>query len=84
MKLVRFSLLFLALALAGCAATEPTSLAAMQDHQVRSLAMACYHENDGFRLVYGGHRVWEACKVRAEQKVGRSPMLHSSIDDPAI
>lgn len=84
MKLARFSLLFLALALAGCAATESTSLAAMQNHQVRSLAMACYRENDGFRLVYGSHRMWAACKVQAEQKSGRSLMLYSSIDDPAI
>ncbi|MCZ6644425.1 MAG: hypothetical protein O7G86_14170 [Gammaproteobacteria bacterium] len=82
MKLVKFTLLFLIVSLTGCAAVEPNSLAAMQNHQVRSLAMACYHDNDGFRLVYGGPRVWEACKIQAEQKVGRSPMLYSSISDP--
>lgn len=75
MKLVSFSLLFLALALAGCAATESTSLAAMQHHQVRSLAMACYRENDGFRLVYASHWVWAAGKVQAERKVGRSHVV---------
>ncbi len=69
MKLVKFTLLFLIVALAGCANTEPTSLDVMQNRQVRLLALACYKNNEGFRLVYGGTEVWEACLVQSEQKV---------------
>ena len=69
MKLVKFTLLFLIVALGGCAATEFSSLDVMQNRQVRSLAMACYHNHEGFRLVYGGGEVWRACLAQAEHKV---------------
>ena len=69
MKLVKFTLLFLILSLAGCAAAELTTLDAMQNHQARLLALACYHNSEGFRLVYGSAEVWKACRVKVEQKV---------------
>ena len=50
MKLVKFTLLFLILSLAGCAATELTTLDAIQNRQARLLALACYHNSEGFRL----------------------------------
>ena len=56
-------------AVAGCAATELTSLDTMQNRQVRMLALACYHNSEGFRLVYGSAEVWKACRVKVEQKV---------------
>ena len=77
MKLVKFTLLFLIVALGGCAATEFSSLELMQNQQVRSLAMACYHNQEGFRLVYGGGEVWRACLVQAEHKVYGLPVANS-------
>ncbi len=77
MKLVKFTLLFLIVALGGCAATEFSSLDVMQNRQVRSLAMACYHNQEGFRLVYGGGEVWQACLVQAEHKVYGLPVANS-------
>lgn len=77
MKLVKFTLLFLIVALGGCAATELNSLDAMQNRQVRSLSMACYHNQEGFRLVYGGGEVWRACLVRAEHKAYGRPIRNS-------
>ncbi|MCZ6618688.1 MAG: hypothetical protein O7E57_11200 [Gammaproteobacteria bacterium] len=69
MNLVKFTLLFLVVTLSGCAATELTSLDSGQDRQIRLLAMACYKNNEGFRLVYGPAGVWEACRAKAEHKV---------------
>jgi len=54
---------------AGCATTDPTSLHAMQNRLVRSLALACYKNNEGFRLVYGDAEVWDACRANAERKI---------------
>ncbi len=73
MKLVKFTLLFLIVALGGCAATELSSLDAMQNRQVRSLAMACYHNQEGFR----GAEVWQACLVQAEHKAYGRPIRNS-------
>ena len=74
MKLVKFTLLFLIVSFAGCATTEPTSLDAMQNRQVRLVALDCYHSilieefRQGHRI-YRGDQVWEACLVQAKQKV---------------
>ena len=74
MNFVKCTLLFLVLTLSGCAATELTSLDSEQDRQVRLLALACYKHNEGFRLVYGGAGVWQACRAQAEHKVRGSPV----------
>ena len=76
MKLIKFTLLLFIVSLTGCAATEFSSLDVMQNRQVRSLAMACYHYHEGFRLVYGGPEVWQACLVKAEQKAHGLPVAN--------
>lgn len=51
----------------GCAnQTSPTSLAAMQADSSRQLAMACYWENDGLRLVAGPAAAFSACRKWAD------------------
>ncbi len=69
MKLVRFTCLLLIASLSGCAVTEPSAFELTQNRQVRLLALDCYNNREGFRLVYGGAAVWEACWVQAERKV---------------
>ena len=75
MKRLKFTLLFLMASLSGCAATEITSLDALQNNQIRMLALSCYNSNRGFQLVYGGPAVWEACRFRAEDRVLRPQLV---------
>ncbi len=72
--LVKFTLLFLIVSLSGCVTTEPASLDAMQNRQVRLLASDCYNSIlvEAFRRgrrIYGDDEVWEACVAQAKQKV---------------
>jgi hypothetical protein len=54
----------------GCQNSPGTgSPVALREYSTRSLAADCYRNAEGFRVVHGGHIVWEACSRWARSVV---------------
>ena len=45
----------------GCVSPQPTSLESMRDLEARKLALRCYTEREGERLMFGPHATFIAC-----------------------
>lgn len=46
---------------AGCVSPQPTTLEGMRDMESRKLALQCYKKNEGERLFFGAHAIFNAC-----------------------
>ena len=67
---IRSALLGVAVALtAGCATTVQDPLMQFHGDTVRRLTSECYWNNEGKRLVFGGHQVHAACRQWAQNVV---------------
>jgi len=67
---IRSAVLGVAIALtAGCASTAQDPLMQFQGDTVRRLTAECYWENEGKRVVFGGHQVHTACRRWAQNVV---------------
>ena len=53
----------------ACAGPAPVTLHQMKARQISTLAMACYHENEGTRVAIGGLETWVACKSWAQRQL---------------
>ena len=51
----------------GCAIPQPTTLQGMQDLEARKLALQCWADREGERLVFGAHATFTACNRWAHQ-----------------
>ena len=66
--------------MAGCS-TNPNAELAAADLEARKLAMSCYSEREGDRLVYGGGQVWQMCAAWAKRVVANELQALSAVTE---
>jgi len=68
-----------ALVFTGCAVNQSPEVSAAEA-QKRKLALSCFQDREGEKVMYGGSQVWQLCRAWAS-RVNTSPVQAvSSID----
>jgi hypothetical protein len=72
----------LLLASGGCASSTPTnSLEAHQNNVIRRMAIECYWQNEGLRVVHGDLRIYTSCRHWARRQVQVSMPAASALPE---